>query len=47
MLMAGGMALAFTLSRIPQALAKVWRRILGKPPEASDDATADTADTTK
>lgn len=32
MLLAGGMALSFTLSRIPQFLAKGWRRLLGLKP---------------
>ena len=32
MLMAGGMALTFTLSRLPRMLANGWRRLLGKKP---------------
>ena len=41
LLIAGGMALAFNLSQLPQKLARVWRRIFGKKTEPSDDITSD------
>ena len=38
MLMAGGMALTFTLSRLPRLLADGWRRLLGKKPVPSTES---------
>ena len=41
LLIAGGMALAFNFSQIPQKLAGGWRRILGKKTEPSDGIVSD------